>query len=90
MKVDWPTLLFFLFAAARIRGDGSERSREERQILYPPPLVYPFGGTFKVFTCSRDKRINTVCDTLVSEEDHCSAANLVEADKEGISGGTNN
>nr|XP_034184178.1 uncharacterized protein LOC117606173 isoform X2 [Osmia lignaria] len=46
MKVDWKLPLLFLFATS-LSGE-SEQLREKRQALYPPPLVYPLTGIFKL------------------------------------------
>lgn len=56
MKVDWTLSLFLLSATVQIRGRENEQLREKRQTLYPPPLVYPFGGTIKVFICTLAKQ----------------------------------
>ncbi|KOC67800.1 hypothetical protein WH47_12130 [Habropoda laboriosa] len=47
MKVDLVSLLLLL-TIGRIQGSENEQLREKRQALFPPPLVYPFGGTFKL------------------------------------------
>ncbi|XP_014470390.1 PREDICTED: uncharacterized protein LOC106742188 [Dinoponera quadriceps] len=41
-------LLMLIFLVLYCRGDGSHASRVKRQGLLPPPIVYPFGGTFKL------------------------------------------
>ncbi|KZC06089.1 PREDICTED: uncharacterized protein LOC107194406 [Dufourea novaeangliae] len=41
-------LFLALLGAGPIQGSSSEKHREKRQLLYPPPLVYPFGGNFKL------------------------------------------
>ncbi|KAK9306595.1 hypothetical protein QLX08_002785 [Tetragonisca angustula] len=48
MLVDWRLSLLLLSTMARIQGNEDEQLREKRQALYPPPLVYPTGGTFKL------------------------------------------
>ncbi|XP_076395717.1 uncharacterized protein LOC100881561 isoform X2 [Megachile rotundata] len=45
-KVDRKLPLLFLFAL--IQPEESEQARETRQALYPPPLVYPLTGNFKL------------------------------------------
>ncbi|XP_031844024.1 uncharacterized protein LOC116431965 [Nomia melanderi] len=47
MNVERTMILLLCFQMAWIRGSSSEQPREKRQ-LYPPPLVYPLGGTFKM------------------------------------------
>lgn len=41
-------MLTLIFLVLYCWGDGSYASRVKRQGLFPPPIVYPFGGTFKV------------------------------------------
>ncbi|CAD1473156.1 unnamed protein product [Heterotrigona itama] len=40
--------LLLLPTMALIQGNEDEELRERRQAFYPPPLVYPIGGTFKL------------------------------------------
>ncbi|XP_076173022.1 uncharacterized protein LOC143149493 [Ptiloglossa arizonensis] len=47
MKVEWTVSLLCLLASGLIPSGESEQHRDERD-LYPPPLVYPFGGNFKL------------------------------------------
>ncbi|XP_076238431.1 uncharacterized protein LOC143181742 isoform X2 [Calliopsis andreniformis] len=47
MKLFWAPFLL-LSTALRIQGAEDAESHEGRQMLYPPPLVNPFGGTFKL------------------------------------------
>ncbi|CAK9833940.1 hypothetical protein ANTRET_LOCUS10548 [Anthophora retusa] len=48
MKADWMVSLLLLLKIERIQGNENEQLREKRLALYPPPLVYPFGGTLKL------------------------------------------
>ncbi|KAL6428962.1 hypothetical protein ACFW04_008049 [Cataglyphis niger] len=41
-------VFLFIFLVLYRWKDGSFASRQRRQILYPPPIVYPYGGTFKL------------------------------------------
>ncbi|CAL7939728.1 unnamed protein product [Xylocopa violacea] len=48
MNADWRTLFLLLAMAMGVHGSEKELLRVERQALYPPPLVNPFGGTIKI------------------------------------------
>ncbi|XP_033338282.1 uncharacterized protein LOC117227276 [Megalopta genalis] len=48
MIAKWTAFLLFCLGVDRIRGYATEQLREKRQLLYPPPLVYPFGGNYKL------------------------------------------
>ncbi|XP_076763172.1 uncharacterized protein LOC143430679 [Xylocopa sonorina] len=49
MNLDWRALfLLLVLEMGRVQGDEKELRREERQALYPPPLVNPYGGSVKL------------------------------------------
>ncbi|XP_025269471.1 uncharacterized protein LOC112639504 [Camponotus floridanus] len=41
-------VFLFIFLVLYCWKDESFASRQRRQMLYPPPIVYPYGGTFKL------------------------------------------
>ncbi|XP_076621633.1 uncharacterized protein LOC143342036 [Colletes latitarsis] len=47
MKVKWLLYLTCFLATGRILGGAREQLREKRE-FYPPPLVFPYGGNFKL------------------------------------------
>ncbi|XP_017876743.1 uncharacterized protein LOC108623015 [Ceratina calcarata] len=48
VRMPWRLTLLSLFSVMGIQASGNELLREERQAVYPPPLVYPFVGMFKL------------------------------------------
>ncbi|XP_076283262.1 uncharacterized protein LOC143210357 [Lasioglossum baleicum] len=48
MHAEWTVFLLLCLGMDGISSRVGEQAREKRQLLYPPPLVNPFGGTFKL------------------------------------------
>ncbi|XP_078052394.1 uncharacterized protein LOC144478414 [Augochlora pura] len=48
MIAEWTVFPLLCLGVNGIGGHETEQLRDKRQLLYPPPLVYPFGGNFKL------------------------------------------
>ncbi|KAG7188257.1 hypothetical protein KM043_007923 [Ampulex compressa] len=48
IKMQWIVPLLLFFQPWNIRGCEDLQCRSKRQLLHPPPIVYPYGGNFKL------------------------------------------